>query len=292
MDQIKVLITGANGQLGTEIQRLAQQHPKLNFLFTDVDTLDITDAEAVKSFFLSYKPDYLINCAAYTAVDKAEEDVENANRLNIDAPAILSAAADSEGFKLIHISTDYVFNGMTWKPYDEDDSPEPASVYGSSKYEGEKEVLKSGNAMVIRTSWLYSVYGKNFVKTIISKGGTLPELRVVYDQIGCPTWAHDLAQALVDIVEMGKNKFIPGIYHYSNEGVCSWYDFAIEIVSFYDLKCKIIPILTSEYPLAANRPPYSVFNKRKVKEVYGIRIPHWKESLLKCLTALKQKEEM
>jgi len=286
MSQIKVFITGANGQLGSELQSLAEQHMNISFLFTDIDTLDITDSNAVKSFFMNYRPDYVVNCAAYTAVDKAEVDEENAFRLNASAPAILASAADELGFKLIHISTDYVFNGRTWEPYCENDSPSPNSVYGKSKHNGEEEVLKSNNAMVIRTSWLYSVYGKNFVKTIASKANKSQELRVVFDQIGSPTWANDLAKAIVDIILLGKDKFKPNIFHYSNEGVCSWYDFALEIVSFYRLKCKIIPILSCEYLVAANRPPYSVLNKNKIKETFGLGIPHWKDSLLKCLSTL------
>jgi dTDP-4-dehydrorhamnose reductase len=283
----KVLVTGANGQLGSELKELAEFYSNLNFVFTDIDSLDITNSGALKSFFRTFKPDYVINCAAYTAVDRAEEDKENAALLNAKAPMLLALAAEEHNFKLIQISTDYVFNGRTWEPYNEEHPTSPNSIYGSTKLEGEKAVLKSKNAMVIRTSWLYSSHGNNFVKTIAKKGRSASELRVVYDQVGSPTWANDLARAILDIISKGKSSFIPEVFHYSNEGVCSWYDFAKEIVSFFDLSCKIIPILSFEYPMAASRPPYSVLNKSKIKEQYKLQIPHWKDSMINCLKLIK-----
>ncbi|PKP34614.1 MAG: dTDP-4-dehydrorhamnose reductase, partial [Bacteroidetes bacterium HGW-Bacteroidetes-15] len=228
---LRILVTGSNGQLGSEIRAIAEKYPQLHFIFTDVDELDITDKNSLASFFKNSKPNFVINCAAYTAVDGAEDDKYNAFRINAEAPKLLAEASKVVGAKLIHISTDYVFNGRTWEPYTEDYPTSANSVYGESKLQGEKWVLESGNAMVIRTSWLYSNYGNNFVKTIARKGQTTDFLRVVYDQVGTPTWGHDLAKAIIDIIVQSPKNFVSEIFHYSNEGVCSWYDFAIEIVS-------------------------------------------------------------
>jgi dTDP-4-dehydrorhamnose reductase len=283
---VRVLVTGGNGQLGSELKAIESKFPNINFTFTDIDDLDITKADLVNSYFEKNRPNFIINCAAYTAVDKAESDQQLAFSINAEAPKVLSEAARTFNSKIIHISTDYVFDGRAFEPYTEIYETSPNSVYGKSKLIGELYVLESGVGMVIRTSWLYSIYGKNFVKTIAQKAITSNSLSVVYNQVGSPTWAFDLANAIMVIVEKGEQLFTPEIFHYSNEGVCSWYDFAKEIVNFYGYNCKIIPILTSEYPTAANRPPYSVLNKSKIKASFGLEIPHWRESLNNCLTYL------
>jgi len=279
----KVLVTGANGQLGSEIKILSNEWPGLFFTFTDIDSLDITNSGAVTSFFASNKPDSIVNSAAYTAVDKSEQEPEKAHAINVLAPAILANATKSIGSDLIHVSTDYVFDGKSWKPYSENDETSPNSIYGNTKLKGEEAVLEVGNSMVIRTSWLYSTFGNNFLKTIIKKGNELPVLNVVFDQVGCPTWANDLANAILAIIAKGKDQFKPEVFHYSNEGVCSWYDFAKEIALQSNLSCKINAILSSQYPTLAIRPPYSVMDKSKIKQTYGIEIQHWRQSLINCI---------
>lgn len=286
LPKFRVLVTGANGQLGSELRLLAPYYPTLQFLFTDFEELDITNTVLVDRFCTQFNPGFIINCAAYTAVDKAESDEPNAYKINAEAPSILAESAKKIDSKLIHISTDYVFDGKAFEPYTEDFPTHPNSIYGKTKLAGEQFVLESEVGMVVRTAWLYSIYGKNFAKTIAQKGKESSSLRVVFDQVGSPTWANDLAKALVDIVLMGKNGFVPEVFHYTNEGVCSWFDFAHEIVKFYGYDCKIFPILTSEYPTPAKRPPYSVLSKAKIKSIYGIDIPHWRESLLNCLKSL------
>lgn len=282
--KVTVLITGSKGQLGSEIRAIAELYNQLEFIFTDIDELDITSFDSLASYLQEKKPNYIVNCAAYTAVDRAEDEPEKAFLLNAEAPKLLAESVMLIGAKLIHVSTDYVFNGKSWEPYTEEHQTSPNSAYGSSKLKGEEYVLANDNTMVIRTSWLYSNYGNNFVKTIARKGQTNDELKVVFDQIGTPTWGHDLAKAIVDLVIKSQDVFSPGVYHYSNEGVCSWYDFALEIVSYLDIKCKVTPVLSTEYQTKANRPPYSVLNKAKIKKTFGISIPHWRESLHKCLT--------
>lgn len=284
---VKILVTGAKGQLGSELRLLAPEFPTLHFVFTDVEELNIVDNDAVTRFVNDVNPDFIINCAAYTAVDKAESDKDAAFKLNADAPLYLAQSGHGVNAKLIHVSTDYVFNGLACSPYAENAEPSPNSVYGESKLKGEQIALGIGNTMVVRTAWLYSEFGKNFVKTIASKSKETSSLRVVYDQVGSPTWANNLAQMLVDIVLKGKKCFIPEIFHYTNEGVCSWFDLATEIANFYTHSCEIIPILSSEYPTAAKRPPYSVLNKSKIKDCHGITIPHWRESLSNCLKRVK-----
>ncbi|MFP4555617.1 MAG: dTDP-4-dehydrorhamnose reductase [Bacteroidales bacterium] len=283
----KILITGAKGQLGTELMYLAERYKQLTFNFLDIDDLDITNESQVDAYVNNYKPDYIINCAAYTAVDRAEEDIENAYRVNAEAPKILAAASSTYDAKLIHVSTDYVFNGKTWKPYNEDCEVNPNSVYGKSKAQGEIAVIESGIGMVIRTSWLYSVYGKNFVKTIAKKLAEEKSLKVVFDQVGTLTWAKDLAQAILHIVLKGKENFIPEVFHYSNEGVCSWYDVAKEIADYIGQSCEIFPILSKDFKTLASRPPYSVLDKYKVKACFDVEVPYWKDSLHKCLDQLK-----
>jgi dTDP-4-dehydrorhamnose reductase len=284
--KVQVLVTGANGQLGSEFRALESEYSGIQFSFTDVDDLDITKREEVIAFLVQHKPTFVINCAAYTAVDRAEDDEPNAQKLNALAPMYLAEAAMQVDARVIHISTDYVFDGKTYIPYSESFPPSPNSIYGRTKYEGEQYILQSGVGMVIRTSWLYSIYGKNFVKTIAQKSMQSDTLSVVYDQVGTPTWANDLAQAILAIVQKGQSQFIPDVFHYSNEGLCSWYDLAVEINTFLGSGSKILPILSSEYPTKANRPPYSVLSKAKIKDKYDVNIPHWRESLIKCLNSL------
>ena len=270
-----LLITGAEGQLGRELSTLLPEA-----LTTDVSSLDITDSDAVAAFVKEHKIDTIINCPAYTAVDNAEKEPEPAERINVIGPRNLARS----GAKIIHISTDYVFDGCACRPYLETDTPHPVSVYGKTKLAGEEAVLhEAESAIILRTAWLYSPYGRNFVKTIRRLGAEQQKLQVVYDQIGTPTYAADLAQAIVDILpqfEQGHR----GVYHYSNLGVCSWYDFAVEILNFSGLKCPVEPVESSEYASAAKRPGYSVLNKSKIISQFKINIPYWKESLKKCLT--------
>ena len=270
----KILVTGANGQLGTELQKLLP-----NTIFADVDVLDITDFEAVKKFVSDNQIDVIVNCAAYTAVDKAEDDIELAQKINEDGPRNLALS----GAKIVHISTDYVFDGKNYQPYLPEDETNSVSVYGKTKRAGELAVLDNAKvAVVIRTAWLYSTYGNNFVKTMRRLGAEKESLNVVADQIGSPTFAEDLAQAIVTILPQ-MNEANKGIYHYTNEGVCSWYDFATEIMKLSGLSCKVNPISSSAYPTKATRPFYSVLSKEKIKNVFNVEIPHWKESLVKCL---------
>ncbi|RPH31541.1 MAG: dTDP-4-dehydrorhamnose reductase [Bacteroidales bacterium] len=287
-DSIKVLVTGSNGQLGSEIKAIASTYPMLSITFTDIEDLDITDEKAVNQAIQSLRPRYVINCAAFTAVDKAEVEVDLATKLNSVAPSLLAKSCKDNGCKMIHVSTDYVFDGESKTPYDEHSQVNPVSQYGISKLNGEKEAFLSGVCMVIRTSWLYSSFGGNFVKTIIRNGKIKPELRVVSDQVGCPTYARDLADLILKIVSKGHKGFIPEIFHYSNEGVCSWYDFACEIIKLSNLDCNVMPIGTIDYPLPAKRPQYSVFNKEKIIKSYHIAIPQWKESLGNCIKILKK----
>lgn len=270
----KILVTGANGQLGTELQKLLP-----NTIFADVDVLDITDFEAVKKYVSDNQIDVIVNCAAYTAVDKAEDDIELAQKINEDGPRNLALS----GAKIVHISTDYVFDGKNYQPYLPEDETNSVSVYGKTKRAGELAVLDNAKvAVVIRTAWLYSTHGNNFVKTMRRLGAEKESLNVVADQIGSPTFAEDLAQAIVTILPQ-MNEANKGIYHYTNEGVCSWYDFATEIMKLSGLSCKVNPISSSAYPTKATRPFYSVLSKEKIKNVFNVEIPHWKESLVKCL---------
>lgn len=280
---MKILITGAKGQLGSAIQAISVEYPSLNLILTDVEELDITSRKELDSFFSVHLPELCINCAGYTAVDKAEEDIDTAFLLNSEAVKFLGDATRHYRTKFIHISTDYVFNGQVWEPYKELDEPNANSVYGQSKAEGERALRKSDHAMVVRTSWLYSEVGKNFFRTMINLMQNRKELTVVSDQVGTPTYAGDLARALLDIcVEIEGGNFTPGIYHFSNEGVASWYDFACEIARISGSNCKVLPIETHEYPLPAPRPPYSVLNKSRIKQAYGVKVPYWREGLEEC----------
>ena len=283
-----VLVTGANGQLGNSIRVRAGKYPRFNFLFTDVDTLDICNNEAIHKFVSGNKVDYILNCAAYTAVDNAEDNEELCLRINRDAVRNLGEAAYAVGAKVIHISTDYVFDGTSYLPYVETDATCPASVYGRTKLAGEMVLVEScPDSIVIRTAWLYSEYGNNFVKTMLRLGSERDELRVIFDQVGTPTYAGDLADAMLAIMEQAEQGiFHPGIYHFSNEGVCSWYDFTVKILQVAGLGSRVVPIESKDYPARAHRPHYSVLNKGKIKSIYHLAIPHWESSLRECVRTL------
>ena len=276
---MKILITGAKGQLGSELSKIIP-----DAVLADKEELDITDFEAVKQFVNTNKIDTIINCVAYTAVDKAEDDEENTYKVNVLGAENLAKT----NCKLIHISTDYVFDGKNYEPYIEEDKTEPLSVYGKTKLESENVVLKNNKqAIVIRTAWLYSTYGNNFVKTMLRLGKEKESLNVVFDQVGTPTYAKDLAE-IIKVIIPNINEETAGIYHFSNEGVCSWYDFATEIMSLSNLNCKVKPILSIEYPTKATRPHYSVLNKNKIKKTFNVEIRHWKEALMECLKKTKE----
>jgi len=285
-----ILITGSKGQLGSEIQFLSSQFNQFNFIFTDINELDITNKNDLKLFFIENKPNWIINCAAYTAVDKAEDDKDMADKINFEAVENLAKIASEFSAKLIHISTDYVFDGMHYRPYTELDSENPKSAYGCTKLEGEEAVQQyATDYLIIRTSWLYSVFGNNFVKTMLRLGKERSSLNVVFDQIGTPTNARDLAMAILNIIKnTAENQtfFKKGLYHFSNEGVCSWYDFAKEIIDYAQLNCLVQPILSADYPAKAPRPYFSVLDKSKWKKNFDLKIPHWKDSLYICLNEL------
>lgn len=277
-----ILVTGANGQLGNALKEIAAQYPDFQLLYTDKDTLDITSPEAVEAYFSAQTIHAVVNCAAYTAVDKAETEEEAAFLLNFQAPLILAEAAAKHNSAFIHISTDYVFDGRHHRPYTENNETSPQSIYGASKLRGEAAVLGyHPNAIIIRTSWLYSRYGVNFVLRMQELMKEKESLNVVYDQVGTPTYAPDLAAAILTILQHPEPA--GGIYHYSNEGVASWYDFAIAIKGLTGASCRISPVTSEQYPAAAKRPAYSVLNKEKIKSVFGITIPYWKDSLVVCL---------
>jgi len=267
-----ILITGANGQLGSEIRSLSNHYPQHKFIFTDIAELDICNSDAVEKMVDKEKINYLVNCAAYTAVDKAETDFENANRINFSASNILAQVSQKFAVRFIHISTDYVFDGTAHKPYSEMDDTHAVSVYGKSKLDGETAIKNSGaDYIIIRTSWLYSSFGANFAKTILRLASQKEEIGVIFDQVGSPTYAADLASAILQIISKSDSKevsFTNGIYHYSNEGVCSWYDFAKEIISLSTKTCKVKPIESDEYPTPVKRPHYSVLNKKKIKNQF------------------------
>ncbi|MBN2758051.1 MAG: dTDP-4-dehydrorhamnose reductase [Bacteroidales bacterium] len=280
---MNILITGANGQLGKALNNVLKSDIENEVFATDIDILDICKQADVEQFIKSNSIDIIVNCAAYTAVDKAENDSDNAFLLNSTAPTNLAKEAKKAGISYITISTDYVFDGKAFKPLTEDDITNPLSVYGKSKLEGEKQVLKANpNSIIIRTSWLYSSYGNNFVKTITKIAKQNDTIRVVSDQIGSPTNAKNLAEAIFEIMKFLKNntdKSYGGIYHYSNEGVCSWYDFAKAILEFQNIKTNVIAVSSDDFKTIAKRPYYSVLNKKKIKEVFNLEIPHWQESL-------------
>jgi len=288
---MKVLVTGANGQLGSEIKSRVLEFPEFEFLLTDVEELDLTDFDAVQQFCEKEQPAFIVNCAAYTAVDVAETDAELATLINKKVPEFLGKVARLIDAKVIHVSTDYVFDGMACRPYTEADLVDPDSVYGKTKLNGEIALVKEDpKAIIIRTSWLYSAYGKNFVKTMTKLGEERDELTVVCDQVGTPTYAADLADAILTILKQTANddsNWKAGIYHYSNEGVCSWYDFAKAIHELQEISCSVHPISTEEYPTPAKRPAYSVLDKSKIKRNFGISIPYWRDSLKVCIEKMR-----
>ena len=290
---MKIIITGSKGQLGRSIQELSPDYPELSFVFTDVEELDICDSAKVEAFFASERPSAVVNCAAYTAVDKAEKEVVFAENINHQAVANLAKACKKSGAYLVHISTDYLFDGNKSSPYHEKDIVRPQSVYGITKLEGETAILRAEiKSVIIRTSWLYSAYGNNFVKTMLRLGGEREQLGVVADQVGTPTYAGDLAKVILDILRMtatDSKKFTTGIYHYSNEGAASWYDFTKAIFEYTSgIRCQVNPIDTAAYPTPAARPAYSVLNKSKIKSTFGVSIPYWRDSLKICLNKLQE----
>lgn len=286
---MKVLVTGSNGQLGLSIKDQTGSFPSFHFIYTDVDELDITSMESLNIFFKKNKIDALINCAGYTAVDKAEAEKEKAFLINALAVKNLVIASNEFGFFLVHISTDYVFDGTKATPYIETDIPNPQSIYGHSKFEGENEITRHAKkAVILRTSWLYSEYGNNFVKTIQRLAKERPEIRVVSDQIGTPTYAGDLAEVILKFLTHKTGAPGVKIYHYSNEGIASWFDFAKAIVEFGQYDCRVKPIATEEYPLPAKRPSYSVLSKANMEKDFQLIIPDWKDSLKKCIDKMKE----
>ena len=283
---INILITGSSGQVGSEIKDLSLEY-NYNFLFTNRNNLDIADKKKIEEFVSKNNVDVIINCAAYTAVDKAEEEKDLVELVNCTAVKYLAEISEENNIKFIHISTDYVFDGRNYKPYNETDTTNPSTVYGKTKLYGEEAIININpkNTIIIRTSWVYSSYGNNFVKTMLKIGKDRNELGVVFDQVGTPTYAKDLAKAILDIVPQIKNDKVE-VYHYSNEGVLSWYDFSKVIMRLAKIKCKINPIETKNYPTLAVRPHYSVLNKLKIKNKYSIEIPYWEDSLVMCLNKL------
>ena len=282
-----ILVTGSNGQLGSEIKELSSNY-NYNFFFTTRDDIDITSKDSIKEFCQTNSINVIINCAAYTAVDKAESDMENADLVNRKAVKKLSIVAKELNIKLIHISTDYVFDGKNFKPYVEEFQTNPQSVYGKTKLDGENELLDINplNSIIIRTSWVYSYYGNNFVKTMLRLGKEKEELGVIFDQVGTPTYAKHLALTILNIIPQIENHKVE-IYNYSNEGVLSWYDFAKEIMKMAKLNCKINPIETYQYPTPAKRPHFSLLNKSKIKSKFNIQIPYYKDGLIDCLKRLE-----
>ena len=282
---MNILITGCNGQLGNEMQLLEKENPQHIYYNTDVAELDITNQAAIEQFVEDNQIDGIVNCAAYTAVDKAEDNEELCTKLNAEAPAYLAHAIGKRGGWMVQISTDYVFDGTNHTPYTEDEDTCPNSVYGRTKLVGELNVQKlCERSMIIRTAWLYSTFGNNFVKTMIRLGKEKSELGVIFDQIGTPTYARDLAQVIMTAINKG---IVPGIYHFSNEGVISWYDFTKAIHRIAGITtCHVRPLHTAEYPTPAARPHYSVLDKTKIKQTYGIEVPYWEESLRECIAKL------
>lgn len=282
-----ILVTGANGQLGSELKQLESKYSNFDFLFLDREDLDITDEKAVQYFFSENKIDFCINAAAYTAVDNAEKDTENARILNALAVKYLAENAKKTNCAFIHISTDFVFDGSAKSPLKESDKPNPLSVYGETKLEGEYFALEN-NALVIRTSWLYSTFGNNFVKTMIRLGNEREELNIIADQYGTPTYARDLAELIMALIDTKDIKTLVGLYHFSNSGEASWYDFAQEIFTISEIKCNAKPIATTEYPTPAERPKYSIMDKSKIVNDFGVELKDWKLSLKECLEKLKE----
>lgn len=289
-----ILVTGANGQLGQCFRQLAPLFPQHQFLFAGSADLDVSNRRAVLAFFKKHPVSWCVNCAAYTAVDKAESEPALARKINVTGPKNLGEACALAGVPLVHFSTDYVYHGSRNLPLTETDPVQPKGVYARTKLAGERAALKIHPlTMVVRTSWVYAAHGHNFVKTMLRFGAERPELRVVFDQIGTPTYAPDLASATLQVIDSVQNgtvsrEQIGGIWHYSNEGVTSWYDFAVAIFELANLPCRVQPIESSQYPTPAQRPPFSVLNKGKIKTTFGLQIPHWRESLKVCLHTIQQ----
>jgi len=288
-----ILVTGANGQLGSELYALTEQnsYDELYFYFTDKENLDITNKSKIENFCKKNNIKVIVNCAAYTAVDKAEEDIENADAINHLAVKSMAEIAKSQGIQLIHISTDYVFDGSNSMPYIEEDSVNPQGIYGKTKLDGENAMIEvcPEKSMIIRTSWVYSSFANNFVKTMLRLGKEKDELGVIFDQVGTPTYARNLAESILDIIQSQreyKSNSVE-IYHYSNEGVCSWYDFAKIIFELSNIKCNVNPITSEQYPTPAKRPHYSILNKSKIKRDFELDIPYWKDALKVCLSKLE-----
>ncbi len=287
---MNVLVTGGNGQLGSELKQIAFQYPELDLIFTDVEELNIINKDKILSYIQEHNIKLIINCAAYTAVDKAESEVDKARLINAKAVENLVKACELCSAKLIHISTDYVFNGETFCPLKESDQVTPLGVYGDTKLVGEQFVVASYiEGLIIRTSWLYSSFGNNFVKTMMRLGVERESLGIIFDQVGTPTYAADLAGAIMSIISGNEKLDKKGkVYHYSNEGVASWYDFALAIFELSGIHCVVNPIESSEYPTPAKRPYYSVLNKQKIKSDFNISIPYWRDSLSSCLREIEK----
>lgn len=278
---MNILITGANGQLGSEFKHLSTNYPKYHFFFTDSENLDICNEEQIEEFISSHKISFIINCAAYTAVDKAEDNAVDCDKVNHAGVSILAKVAEKYEAGIIHFSTDYVFDGSKNTPYTEEDPTSARAIYGITKLASERIVMaKCSKAIVIRTSWLYSTYGHNFVKTVLKQLDVRGSMGVVFDQVGTPTYARDLARTVLKILE---GDLIPGLYHYSNEGLCSWFDFAKMVQRLAKKEGEIYPIHSEEYPSKAPRPAYSVLDKTKIKKTYNIKIPYWVDSLEECI---------
>lgn len=284
-----ILITGAGGQLGSALREAGRKHAQYTFVYLDIQDLDLTDASLVRHYFSGTRFDYVINCAAFTAVDLAEKQADQAFSVNTGVPALLGKICLEQSGFLLHLSTDYVYSGVIGQPHTEEENPVAISVYAKSKLQGELSLRDNPRAIVIRTSWLYSEYGNNFLHTMLRLSKERSELGIVFDQTGTPTYAGDLADALLSIISFSERQgFRPGIYNYANEGVCSWYDFAVEIMQLAGRNCTIKPIRTAEYPLPAKRPAYSVMDKTKIKNTFGIEILHWKQSLKTAIENLKE----
>lgn len=290
---MKLLVTGGSGQLGRELAKCYSERPDWHFLFTDLPQADICNRPQIEEVVRGERIDTIINCAAYTAVDRAESEPDKVRLVNVEGPRILATVAAAHNIRLIHLSTDFVFDGSGTRPYVETDPTAPIGTYGLTKRDGENAVLAAHpESIIVRTSWLYSAYGGNFVKTMRRLGRERKQLQVVADQVGTPCWAADLAHAVLRIAaDLKTGAGIAGIFHYSNEGVASWYDFACEIMAASNLDCTVVPITTAEYPTPARRPPYSVMDKTKIKKSFGLAIPHWKDSLRKCIAELELLEQ-
>jgi dTDP-4-dehydrorhamnose reductase len=284
-DAIKILVSGSNGQLGSELKEIASQFKNYEFIFLSRTELSIANSNALEEQFVIHQPSYFINCAAYTAVDKAEEEKEMAEEINGRAVGVIATLCRKYYCRLIHISTDYIFNGQAKSPLKEDDPVDPVNAYGETKLMGERLAMQNTDAIIIRTSWVYSKYGKNFVKTMKRLMGEKDSVSVVSDQVGSPTYAADLAEAIIEIITTGN--WEPGIYNYSNSGVISWFEFASEIKNLLHSTCEVLPISTAQFPTPAKRPAYSVLDKSKIKNVYNITTRDWKESLIKCINKLE-----